>query len=64
MKGMIKSSAEQQAKAMNGELGNLIKKNNPFVEQRKPVEKAVPGEPVPIDDYTSEKHLKALMAKQ
>ena len=63
MKSMIKGNAEKEAKSMNADLAALIKKAAPFVEQQKPVEKAIPGEPLPEDDYTSEKQLKALMSK-
>lgn len=63
MKSMIKSNTEKETRAMNADLSNLIKQF-PFIEQRKPEQKAAPGESLPVDDYTSEKQLKALMSKQ
>ena len=47
---------------MNNDLAKQIKQF-PFVEQKKPVPKAEPGAPIPVDDYTTEKQLKALMSK-
>ena len=38
-------------------------KQYPFVEQKKPAPKAAPGQPIEIEDYTTEKQLKAMFLK-
>ena len=45
---------------MNNDYKELLKQF-PFVEQLKPVPKGAPAE---IEDYTTEKQLKALLAKE
>ena len=54
MKSMIKGNAEKEAKTINDDYLKLIKQY-PFVEQRKPAVKLVPGAPLPIEDYTTDK---------
>ena len=62
MQSMIKRNAETQSKAFNAEYCTLLRQY-PFIEQRKPEEKLNPGAPVPVDDYTTEKTLKAMLEK-
>ena len=47
---------------MNNDLAQIIKQF-PFVEKQRPAPKAEPGQAIPVDDYTQEKQLKALMSK-
>ena len=60
MKSMIRSATEKESKSMNEDYQALLKQF-PFVEQRKP---ALKGAPIEIEDYTTDKQLKALLAKE
>lgn len=62
MKGMIKSNAEKEARTINEDYSKILKQY-PFVEQKRPAPKLTPGAALPVEDYTTEKELKALMAK-
>ena len=61
MKGMIKGGQEKETQVNNDEYKKLLLQF-PFVEKQKPAPKG--SAPMEIDDYTSEKQLKALMQKE
>ena len=62
MKSVIKGQAEKEAKALMIDYLALVKQC-PFVEQKRPAPKAEPGKPIEIEDYTTEKQLKAMFLK-
>ena len=67
MKSMIKGQAETAAKQMNVNYAAILKQFS-FVEQKKP-QKAQPKReasagPAEVDDYTTEKALKAILTKE